>query len=303
MRSCTPPTTVRKLQAGTLPPRLQQAVQQAAAAQAQQAEEHAAGHALPNGREHDTPSSSSTTSESTRAGSGEASGRRRRRSSSGTGSEDGSHSRRSRRSPDLSSRTVSQSRSRSTLSGRPRQGSLSLLGSSDASDTSSTGAGSESEPEGQPGSPGSSCSEGEDARWLPWLRFYLPWSQREAAGDAGLSDAQLGEARLLVRRRRERELRRQLQGRQDRRRTGVGKLQAEAWDLRGQPAMRQLMLAEARCLAAVSSALAQKAGLPGGELAWQASPSPLSLHISGGPSAAAASLRTCYATQGLVVPT
>ncbi|KAL4442112.1 hypothetical protein ABPG77_011373 [Micractinium sp. CCAP 211/92] len=241
--------TARKLQAGTLPPRLQQAVQQAAAAQAQQAEEHAAGHDLPNGRRHDTPNSS-TTSESTRAGSGEASGHLRRRSSSGTGSEDGYHSRRSRQSPDVSSRTVSQSRSRSTLSRRHRQGSLSLLGSSNASDTSSSGAGSESEPEGQPGSPGSSCSEEEDARWLPWLRFYLPWSQRAAAGDAGPHDAQLGEARLLVRRRRERELRRLLQGRQDRRRTGIGKLQAEAWDLRGQPHMRQLMLAEARCLAA-----------------------------------------------------
>lgn len=227
---------------------------QAAAEEAQQAEEQAGEQQLPNGRKQDA-ASSSTTGERARTKGEESSGARGG-SSSKTDSRSGTHSRRNRQSPDVSSRTVSQARSKGTLSHRRDQSSLSLLGSSSNSSsgcTSSSGAGSDSEPDACLSSAASSGSEAEDARWLPWVRCYLPRAQRAAAGRAGVASAELQGARLLVRRRRERELRRLLQGRQGARSTRVGQLGPEAWDLRGQAGMRQLMLAEARCLAAVSA--------------------------------------------------
>lgn len=232
-----PLLAARKLEAGTLPARLRQAAQASS------------DQALPNGGQPGVASGSSGSSSTSGSVSVPSAGSLTRGSSGGSRAR-ATHSRPSKQSTPVSSRTVSQGRSKSPFSQLHSWGRPSLLGSSDASDTSSTGAGSAPESDPASVSSGSSGSDGEDARWLPWLRFYLPWPQRFTAG---APDAELAEARLLVRRRRERELRRLHQGSRGRRLTGVAKLKSEAWDLRGQPRMRRLMLAEARCLAAVSA--------------------------------------------------
>ena len=249
---CRFPTRLaaRRLAAGKLPPRLQEAAAAAAAAEQAAVVAAADADAACEGEAMEAEPQPASREPSLQRGPA--------RSSHDAGGSGGGSA-----APSSSERTHTWSGLKRSSSQRSssRHTTTSGSGSSDGS-SSSSGSGSSSDAEPFSSSGGGSSDSEDDARWLPWVRSYLPegWQQPSGAGggsgeEDSDDDAPLAAARALLRRQHDREARYGPRGvlKWERGLGGWDSCAHMSWPDRRAARRHQLALMEAaaRCLAAV----------------------------------------------------